>query len=76
MELEDKMKFNIKKAREIWFQMIGESNKDFRQKCLNSMLGDIIQDLHRIKDHGEFYIVREYDDKKGVGKVIIEFKIK
>ena len=70
------MKFNMKLAREIWFQRLGESNKEFKQKCLQLMIQETITNVQQIRDFRDFNIIREENLKKKLGKFIIEFKLK
>ena len=70
------MKFNIKDARNVYPQIVGESNAEYKRKILSNYIDTIIDTLNTVKDFDVFDAVYEVDNKKKKGKVIIEFKIK
>lgn len=72
-----RMKFDIKKSRETIPQIIGESNKDYKRRCLNNFIENIIESLSKIQNFHEFNITYEYNKRKKMSsKIIIEFDSK
>lgn len=69
------MKFKIEEAREIYPQILGESNKEYKEGVLKNYLDKLIETISNIKDFNSFNVTYETDFKKKKGKVIIEFKL-
>lgn len=70
------MKFNIKEAREVYPQILGESNKEYKQGVLSNYINKLIDTLSNIRDFSNFDVIYETDFKKRKGKVTITFKLK
>lgn len=69
------MKFDIKKFREIVPQLLGETNKAYRERALRNQLQNLIGTLEGIQGFDEFDFSQEYNRrKKKKWRFIIDIK--